>query len=104
MSLPNCESVHDVANQNLLANNDYRELYLTGAITYNNFTVPTNLPIVLDDLGCNGNETNLLECLPQHNCNELTESAGVRCLLKRMHSHNKFINIVTKSWFIAVID
>ena len=23
---------------------------------------------VLDDLGCNGSETNLLECLPAHNC------------------------------------
>ena len=43
----------------------------------------TTLPFVLDDLGCNGSENNLLECLPQHNCESSTdESAGVRCLRK----------------------
>lgn len=45
----------------------------------------TDLRIVLDDVGCNGTETSLLECLPQHNC-KLTETAGVRCLLKGIHN------------------
>ena len=72
----------------------YKHLPYTGAIVYNNFTVNTQLPIVLDDLGCNGNETNLLECLPQHNC-KATEMAGVRCLLKGKKK--------IKSWILAII-
>ena len=44
------------------------------------------LPFVLDDLGCNGTESTLLECLPQHNCNLQTditdESAAVSCSRK----------------------
>ena len=28
----------------------------------------STLPFVLDDVGCNGSESNLLDCLPQHNC------------------------------------
>ena len=42
----------------------------------------------LDDVGCNGTESNLLDCLPQHNCDENnrgTENAGVQCLRKGMH-------------------
>ena len=40
----------------------------------------------LDDVGCNGSESNLLDCLPQHNCgiNIGTENAGVQCLRKGM--------------------
>jgi hypothetical protein len=40
----------------------------------------------LDDVGCNGSESNLLNCLPQHNCgmNRGTENAGVQCLRKGM--------------------
>ena len=41
----------------------------------------STLNFVLDDLGCNGSESNLLECLPQHNC-RTDETAGVRCLRK----------------------
>lgn len=41
------------------------------------------LPFLLDDLGCNGFENNLLDCLPQHNCDtSLNENAGVKCLRK----------------------
>ena len=44
----------------------------------------------LDDVGCNGTESNLLDCLPQHNCglNRGAENAGVLCLRKGEHSHN----------------
>ena len=40
----------------------------------------------LDDVGCNGSESNLLDCLPRHNCdmNRGTENAGVQCLRKGM--------------------
>ena len=41
------------------------------------------LQFTLDDLGCNGTESNLLECLPEHNCKQHPlEEAGVRCLRK----------------------
>ena len=46
--------------------------------------VDRSLPFFLDDLDCNGSESNLLKCLPKHNC-ELgmtDESAGVSCLRK----------------------
>ena len=38
----------------------------------------------LDDVGCNGSESKLLDCLPQHNCirNNDAENAGVQCLRK----------------------
>ena len=38
----------------------------------------------LDDVGCNGSENNLLDCLPQHNCKKDSgmENAGVQCLRK----------------------
>ena len=41
----------------------------------------------LDDVGCNGSESNLLHCLPQHNCgqNRGAENAGVLCLRKGEH-------------------
>ena len=40
----------------------------------------------LDDVGCNGSESNLLDCLPQHNCgmDRGTENAGIQCLRKGM--------------------
>jgi deleted-in-malignant-brain-tumors protein 1 len=42
----------------------------------------------LDDVGCNGSESNLLDCLPHHNCGveslSNTENAGVQCLRKGM--------------------
>ena len=42
----------------------------------------------LDDVGCNGSESNLLDCLPHHNCGTGTdkdaENAGVQCLRKSM--------------------
>ena len=42
----------------------------------------------LDDVGCNGTESNLLDCPPQHNCglNRGAENAGVLCLRKGEHS------------------
>jgi hypothetical protein len=38
-------------------------------------------PILLDDLGCFGNESSLLDCsaVTQHNCAH-SEDAGVRCI------------------------
>ena len=46
----------------------------------------TLLFFALDDVGCNGSESNLLDCLPQHNCDTSndkgTENAGVQCLRK----------------------
>ena len=40
----------------------------------------------LDDVGCNGSESSLLDCLPQHNCgmDRGTENAGVQCLRRGM--------------------
>ena len=45
------------------------------------------LTFLLDDVGCNGSESNVLDCQPQHNCGSttmlyLTENAGVQCLRK----------------------
>ena len=31
------------------------------------------LPFFLDDLDCDGSESNLLECLPNHNCNSSSD-------------------------------
>ena len=43
-------------------------------------------PFVLDDVGCNGLESNLLHCLPEHNCGGVggldLETAGVQCSRK----------------------
>ena len=40
----------------------------------------------LDDVGCNGSERNLLDCLPQHNCDKRgTENAGVQCFRRDMN-------------------
>ena len=42
----------------------------------------------LDDVGCNGSESKLLDCLPQHNCITTAgeENAGVQCLRKGMEN------------------
>jgi deleted-in-malignant-brain-tumors protein 1 len=46
-------------------------------------TVNAAFPFVLDDVGCSGSETNLLHCLPHHNCyTNNPENAGVQCLRK----------------------
>ena len=44
----------------------------------------TLLFFALDDVGCNGSESNLLDCLPRHNCgmSRGTDNAGVQCLRK----------------------
>ena len=58
----------------------------TGVTVFTGFGSPftsSRLPFVLDDLGCGGFESNLLQCLPHHNCgSSKDESAGVRCLRK----------------------
>ena len=47
----------------------------------------THPNFALDDVGCNGTESNLLNCLPQHNCgmNRGAENAAVHCLRKGKH-------------------
>jgi hypothetical protein len=48
--------------------------------------VSAYFPYLLDDVGCSGSESNLLNCLPDHNCISdavgLLEDAGVQCLRK----------------------
>ena len=54
---------------------------LTGQFEAND----TSLQFLLGDLGCSGSESNLLDCLPKHNCkvsNTDKENAGVQCLRK----------------------
>jgi hypothetical protein len=41
----------------------------------------------LDDVGCNGLESNLLDCLPQHNC-KMDE-------IKRMLVYNAYVKVWT---------
>ena len=45
-------------------------------------------PIFLDEVGCFGNETNLLDCsaVTQHNCAH-SEDAGVRCITAGMQNY-----------------
>ena len=55
-----------------------------GADIYDATTISI-LPYFLDDVGCNGSESNLLNCLPCHNCGSFRfggENAGVHCLRK----------------------
>ena len=51
------------------------------------------LPIVLDDMGCDGSESNLLKCLPFHNCGP-KEVAGVQCLLKGTYVNRILVVVV----------
>ena len=68
----------------------YLSIKISGAEAINMGSAPdwygpsTLLFFALDDVGCNGSESNLLDCLPQHNCrmNRGTENAGVQCLRK----------------------
>ena len=51
------------------------------------YTPSTLSFFALDDVGCKGSESNLLDCLPQHNCkidDRGTENGGVQCLRKGM--------------------
>ena len=51
------------------------------------YTPSTLSFFALDDVGCNGSESNLLHCFPQHNCaggQNSAEDAGVHCLRKGM--------------------
>ena len=70
-------------------------LFDSGAEAINMKSIPewygpsTLLFFALDDVGCNGSESNLLDCLPYHNCvtsnnDKGTENAGVQCLRKGM--------------------
>ena len=55
------------------------------------------LPFVLDDLGCTGLESNLLECLPTHNCASGVNGdafAGVSCSRKGGVDYNIIITSV----------
>lgn len=60
-------------------NHDNNE-HLLGATALSGLGGPHNLPVYLDDVGCNGFEKTLLNCLPEHNCqNAILENAGVKC-------------------------
>ena len=72
----------------------YMSIRITGAEATNTLSTPkwygssTLSFFALDDVGCNGSESNLFDCLPQHNCvagnDKGTENAGVQCLRKGM--------------------
>ena len=47
----------------------------------------------LDDVGCNGSESNLLDCLPQHNCG-MIENAGVQCSRKGMYEDQNLKQLI----------
>ena len=55
----------------------------------------------LDDVGCNGTESNLLDCLPEHNCgmNRGAENAGVLCLIEADTYSSINIIIFTRSLY-----
>ena len=61
-------------------------LHLGAVVITNQFVAQDSsaLPFILDDVGCNGSESNLLYCLPEHNCDHVTglENAGVQCSRK----------------------
>ena len=72
-------------------------IIISGAEAINNNRAPdwyspsTLSFFALDDVGCNGTESNLLDCLPQHNCDSMDknkENAGVQCLRKGIHIQN----------------
>ena len=54
------------------------------AVSQSNQFGSSALQFLLDDVGYNGSETNLLDCLPEHNCesNNKNENAGVQCVRK----------------------
>ena len=59
---------------------------------------PSELPFFLDNVGCNGSETNLLDCLPHHNCGAGgpgSENAGVQCLRKGLNNNITMIIITS---------
>ena len=53
----------------------------------------------LDDVGCNGSESNLLDCLPHHNCkiDGGRENAGVQCLRKGIHIDDQIYTAANNS-------
>ena len=69
---------------------------LSGAEAINMMSAPDldwygpSIFFALDDVGCNGSESNLLDCLPHSNCgmDRGTENAGVQCLRKGMDDQN----------------
>ena len=64
----------------------YNKFYLGAVAVTNQFVAQdfSALAFFLDDVGCNGSESNLLDCLPEHNCYSTSglENAGVQCSRK----------------------
>ena len=75
-------TLHDQFKQVAITTISGAEAGVASESVPNQFGTST-LPFLLDDVGCNGLESNLLNCLPQHNCNRTDpENAGVHCLPK----------------------
>ena len=76
----------------------YLSITISGAEAINMMSAPgldwygpsTLSFFALDDVGCNGSESSLLDCLPHSNCgmDRGTENAGVQCLRKGMDDQN----------------
>ena len=71
----------------MINNNYYVEIIIGAkAVVMSELFGVSALPFFLDDVGCSGSESNILDCLPQHNCHINTdgtqEAAGVQCLRK----------------------
>ena len=70
------------------------EAIINGHVSTPRWYSPSTLSFfALDDVGCNGSESNLLDCLPQHNCHLANEDAGVQCLRKGMDDQNQALII-----------
>ena len=69
-----------------------KNFFLTGATAFVRASFgPGTGPILLDNVGCSGSETRLVDCINDgigvHNCGH-SEDAGVRCQRKQFACHS----------------